>query len=83
MACGARRTNLYPAGCNPFQGPSCALRGRGAPRGMGPFSTAAFFSHVETRSHIRLGFHKLLLSVHSLPLEDGASWHQASFKIAP
>ena len=29
VACGARRTNLYPAGCNPFQGPSCALRGRG------------------------------------------------------
>jgi hypothetical protein len=28
-ACGTRRTNLYPAGYNPFQGPSCALRGLG------------------------------------------------------
>src|SRR6266481_8016311 len=28
-ACGTRRTNLYPAGFNPFQNPSCALRGRG------------------------------------------------------
>src|SRR6202040_34661 len=52
-----------------------------APRGMGPFSTAASFSHVEIRSHIHLGSHKLLLSVHSLPLEDGASRHQARFKI--
>jgi hypothetical protein len=83
MVCGARRTNLYPAGCNPFQGPSCALRGQRAPRGMGPFSTAAFFSHVETRSHIHLGSHKLLLSVQSLTLKEGASRHQASFKIAP
>src|SRR5207342_3052280 len=32
-----------------------------APRGMGPFSTAASFSHVEIRSHIHLGSHKLLL----------------------
>ncbi len=55
-ACGARRTNLYPAGHNPSQGPSCALRGRGLQRGMGPFSTAASFSHVEIRSHIHLGF---------------------------
>src|SRR6185436_12521833 len=39
-----------------------------APRGMGPFSTAASFSHVEIRSHIHLGSHELLLSVHSLPL---------------
>src|ERR1700680_2099075 len=85
-ACGARRTNLYPAGYNPFQGPSCALRGARAPRGMGPFSTAASFSHVEIRSHIHLGSHKLLLSVfdlHSSPLEDGTSRHQASFKITP
>jgi hypothetical protein len=29
--------------------------GAGLQRGMGPFSTAAFFSHVEARSHIRLG----------------------------
>jgi len=28
-ACGTRRTNLYPAGFNPFHNPSCALRGRG------------------------------------------------------
>jgi hypothetical protein len=28
-ACSTRRTNLYPAGYNPFQGPSCALRGLG------------------------------------------------------
>src|SRR5712671_824340 len=86
-ACGVRRTNLYPAGYNPFQGPSCALRGRGAPRGMGPFSTAASFSPVETRSHIHLGSHKLLLSIvfdfRSSPLEDGTSWHQTSFKITP
>ena len=34
-----------------------------APRAMGPFSTAASFSPVEIRSHIHLGFHKLLLSV--------------------
>src|ERR1700721_3480155 len=27
-----------------------------APRGMGPFSTAASFSHVEIRPHIHLGF---------------------------
>src|SRR4029077_3539928 len=40
-------------------------RGR-APRGMGPFSTAAFFSHIEIRSHIRLGSQKLLLSVFGL-----------------
>src|SRR5271169_2173585 len=50
-----------------------------APRGMGPFSTAASFSHVEIRSHIHLGSHMLLLS----PLEDGTPRHQASFKITP
>jgi hypothetical protein len=33
-----------------------------APRGMGPSSTVASFSQVEIRSHIHLGFHKLLLS---------------------
>src|SRR5450631_610482 len=66
-ACGTRRTNLYPAGYNPSQGPSCALRGRGLQGGMGPFSTAASFSHVEIRSHIHLGFHKLLLSVVFVP----------------
>src|SRR5215475_11585987 len=57
-----------------------------APRGMGPFSAAASFSHVGLRSHIHLGSHKLLLSefdLHSLPLEDGTSRHQASFKITP
>src|SRR5580704_3647401 len=57
-----------------------------APRGMGPFSTAASFSHVEIRSHIHLGFHKLLLSAFDLrssPFEDGTLRHHASFKITP
>ena len=57
-----------------------------APRVMGPFSTAASFSHVEIRSHIHLGYHKLLLSVsgvRSSPFENGASRNQASFKITP
>jgi hypothetical protein len=55
-----------------------------APRAMGPFSTAASFSHVEIRSHIDLGFHKLLLSVLVfLRFENGASRNQASFKITP
>src|SRR3984893_3003751 len=82
-ACGARRTNLYPAGYNPFQAPSCAAR---APRGMGPFSTAASFSHVEIRSHIHLGFISSFyryLIVRSSPFEDGTSRHHASFKITP
>ena len=57
-----------------------------APRVMGPFSTAASFSPVETRSHIHLGSHKLLLSVFGvrfLSFENGASRNQASFKITP
>jgi hypothetical protein len=52
-ACGTRRTNLYPAGFNPFHNPSCALRGRGLQGEMGPFSSAASFSPVQYRSHIQ------------------------------
>ena len=63
--------------------PHARCEGAGSKVGMGPFSSTAFFSQSKIRSHIRLGCHKLLLSVHSLPLEDGASRHQASFKIAP
>ena len=62
--------------------PHARCEGAGS-KGMGPFCTAASFSQVEIRSHIHLGSHELLLSVHSLPLEDGASRHQARFKIAP
>jgi RNA-directed DNA polymerase len=29
-ACGTRRSNLYPAGYNPFQGPSCGCEGSGS-----------------------------------------------------
>jgi transposase len=55
-ACGARRTNLYPAGYNPVPRSLMRVARARAPREMGPFSTAASFSHVEIRSHIHLGF---------------------------
>ena len=58
--------------------PHARCEGAGS-KGMGPFSTAASFSHVEIRSHTHLGSHMLLLS----PLEDGTPRHQASFKITP
>ena len=41
--------------------PHARCEGAGS-RGMGPFFTAASFSHVEIRSHIHLGSHMLLLS---------------------
>jgi hypothetical protein len=58
---------------------ACAVKRRRFPVGASPTRQPL----LEIRSHIHLGSHELLLSVHSLPLEDGASRHQARFKIAP
>src|SRR5258708_29390103 len=85
-ACGTRRTNLYPAGFNPFQNPSCALRGRGLQGGWDLSLPRHLSALARCRSHIHLGSHKLLLSVFGLrssPFEDGTSRHHASFKITP
>jgi hypothetical protein len=70
MACGARGTNLYPAGCNPVPRSLMRVARVRAPRGMGPFSTAAFFIHVEIRSHIRLGSQKSALRPRFTPITD-------------
>src|SRR3981189_1382043 len=85
-ACGTRRTNLYPAGFNPFQNPSYALRGRGLQGGWDLSLPRHLSALARCRSHIHLGSRKLLLSVfgfRSSPLEDGTSRHHASFKITP
>src|SRR3984893_12490624 len=85
-ACGTRRTNLYPAGFNPFQNPSCALRGRGLQGGWDLSLPRRVSALARCRSHIHLVSHKLLLSVFDLrssPLEDGTSRNQPSFKITP
>ena len=49
-ACGTRRTNLYPAGYNPSQGPSCALRGRG-PQGGWDHSLPRRLSAMSRSGH--------------------------------
>src|SRR5260370_7638624 len=85
-AWGSRRTNLYPAGFNPFQNPSCALRGRGLQGGWDLSLPRHLSALARCRSHIHLGSHKLLLSVFGLrssPFEDGTSRHHASFNIPP
>src|SRR5882757_3783009 len=85
-ACGTRRTNLYPAGFNPFQNPSCALRGRGLQGGWDLSLPRHLSALARCRSHIHLGSRKLLLSVFGLrssPFEDGTSRHHAGFKITP
>src|SRR6516164_2792844 len=74
-ACSTRRTNLYPAGFNPFHNPSCALRGRGLQGGrdLSPprrISALSSTGHTSTLD---------LISVCSSPLEDGTSRHQAGF----
>jgi hypothetical protein len=83
-ACSSRGTNLYPAGYNPSQGPSCALRGRGLrgrwdhslPRRLSAMSRSG---HTSTLDFISSCYRRWV----SLPFENGASRNQASFKITP
>jgi hypothetical protein len=80
----SRGTNLYPAGYNPSQGPSCALRGRGLrgrwdhslPRRLSAMSRSG---HTSTLDFISSCYRCWV----SLPFENGASRNQASFKITP
>src|SRR4029077_12361010 len=86
VACGARRTNLYPAGCNPFQGPSCALRGRGLQGGWDhslPRRLSAMSRPGHTSTLDLISSFSIVFVFRSSPVEDGTSWHQTSFKITP
>jgi hypothetical protein len=63
VACGTRRTNLYPAGFNP--GPQSLAHCEGASSRAGrDLSLPRHLSALaRSRSHIHLGCHDLLLSV--------------------
>ena len=83
-ACSSRGTNLYPAGYNPSQGPSCALRGRGL-RGRWDHSLPRRLSALSRSGHTStLDFISSCYRCWAfLPFENSASRNQASFKITP
>jgi hypothetical protein len=70
-ACGTRRTNLYPAGYDPFQGPSCALRGLGLQGGwdhslLRRLSAMSESGHTSTLDFISSCYRYLIFVRHPL-----------------
>ena len=90
MLCDARRITLYPVGSNPYQNPSCILRGqKGGSKGDGihlgngrfqPRSLTITRPTLELES-VRVPFVSFRRS--SFRLQNGAFGDQAVLEIAP